>query len=440
MAVKYKEYKPEEHTWSNEVNTAQKDAEYWNKQQLQNFTHDDFKDSQQTTDFLNQYNNMGQAPAWDKTNNTWWNKLTDTMNAIENRQPFSYDVNGDALYQQYKDQYVNQGKMAMMDTMGQAATMTGGYGNSYAQSVGQQAYQGYLQQLTDKIPELYQLAYDKYNREGDELYNRLSSYGSLYNTEYGEHRDAVSDHQYKQSHLADMWSKSHAVDMDNYSADFDKALAENESYNSIIDSNRTFYNDVLNALKQTEWGMHMDNETLKKLAIEVANDNLYREEQSRIADADLAETQRQFDTNLQYDATGSAKLSNGKTVTKTNTGNGGGGSAGTYTDTLWYDTGTTDDNGNKVFRNSDGKTMSFGKGVNPYTGTTNPDVDKGGTFSNGYQPNNIGGVKLSKATDENGSVISTNVTGKDQTIWKAGGKYYLWRGDLNRYVEVELPK
>ena len=126
----------------------------------------------QSSDLQNIWNDISnwQTPTMDKNNNTWWNKLTNTMNDIENREKFSYDVNGDALYQQYKDQYTTQGKLAMMDTMGQAAAMTGGYGNSYAQSVGQQAYQGYLQQLTDKIPELYQLALNKYNSEGEELY------------------------------------------------------------------------------------------------------------------------------------------------------------------------------------------------------------------------------------------------------------------------------
>jgi hypothetical protein len=48
------------------------------------------------------------------------------MNEILNRKDFSYDLNGDMLYQQYKDNYINQGKMAMMDTMGQASAMTGG--------------------------------------------------------------------------------------------------------------------------------------------------------------------------------------------------------------------------------------------------------------------------------------------------------------------------
>ena len=60
-----------------------------------------------------------------------------------------------------------------MDTMGQAQAMTGGYGNSYAQTVGQQTYQGYLQGLNDQVPALYQLALDKYNSEGNQLKDNM---------------------------------------------------------------------------------------------------------------------------------------------------------------------------------------------------------------------------------------------------------------------------
>ena len=124
---------------------------------------------------------------------SWQAQLNDTINRIMNREKFNYDLNADALYQQYKDQYTTQGQMAMMDTMGMAAAMTGGYGNSYAQSVGQQVYQGYLQQLNDKIPDLYQLALDKYNNEGQQLLNQYSILGAQEEMDYGRYRDTVGD-------------------------------------------------------------------------------------------------------------------------------------------------------------------------------------------------------------------------------------------------------
>lgn len=104
-----------------------------------------------------------------------------------NREKFSYNLNADALYNQYKDQYMNQGKQAMMNTMGQASAMTGGYGNSYAQTVGQQTYQGYLQGLNDKVPDLYQLALDKYNNDSNEMLND-------YALKKGQRDDAYSEY------------------------------------------------------------------------------------------------------------------------------------------------------------------------------------------------------------------------------------------------------
>ena len=127
-------------------------------------------------------------------NSTWQAQVNDILNKIMNREDFSYDLNGDALYQQLKDQYTMLGKMASMDTMGQAAAMTGGYGNSYAQGVGQQAYQAYLQQLNEQVPELYQLARDQHNRETDELYNQASLTASMEDQEYGRYRDQLSDY------------------------------------------------------------------------------------------------------------------------------------------------------------------------------------------------------------------------------------------------------
>ena len=127
----------------------------------------------------------------------WQEKIKDITGRILGRETFSYDLNGDALYQQYKDRYMNQGRQAMLDTMGQAQSMTGGYGNSYAQSAGQQTYQGYLQGLSDRVPELYQIALDKYTREGENLRSNLSLMLQQEGVDYGRYRDDVADRQWQ---------------------------------------------------------------------------------------------------------------------------------------------------------------------------------------------------------------------------------------------------
>ena len=136
----------------------------------------------------------------------WQAQLNDTINKILNREEFSYDLNGDALYQQYKDQYTTKGKLAMQDTMGQAAALTGGYGNSYASTAGNQAYQGYLQQLNEVVPELYQLALDRYNQEGQDLYNQYSLLGAQEEQDYGRFRDQYADWQTERDYLANQYN------------------------------------------------------------------------------------------------------------------------------------------------------------------------------------------------------------------------------------------
>lgn len=113
----------------------------------------------------------------------WWEKYKAAdekakgyASQIENRQPFKFDVNSDPMYEQLKDQYTQQGQLAMMDTVGNVSALTGGYGNSYAQTAGQQAFNQYMGQLNSAIPELYKSAYTKWQNEGNDLYNKYQLY------------------------------------------------------------------------------------------------------------------------------------------------------------------------------------------------------------------------------------------------------------------------
>lgn len=122
-----------------------------------------------------------------------------------------------------------------------------------------------------------------------------------------------------------------------------------------------------------------------------------------------------------------------------------GSNSGSGSDTLlWYFTGTYDDDKNPIFRNSDGKTQAFGKGVNPYKGLMHNDVrDKEGNydpkkaFSNGYQPNNIGGKEL-YAQEE----YEVYVNGNKQKVWSYdnGKTLWAWDGSINEYIDVTSRK
>lgn len=159
-----------------------------------------YVDPTHVTDAWNKANSL-QKPV--EQESAWLTQLNDTLNKVLNKEKFTYDLNGDALYQQYKDQAVNQGKMAMFDTIGQASAMTGGYGNSYAQSVGQQAYQGYLQQLNDKVPELYQLALSQYNQEQQDLKDQASILHNLVQQDKQDYRYLLDDYYKDRDYYTD---------------------------------------------------------------------------------------------------------------------------------------------------------------------------------------------------------------------------------------------
>ena len=102
-------------------------------------------------------------------NQTYIDQLNSLYDQVMGRGKFQYDLNGDMLYKQMADQYTQLGRQAMRDATGTAAGLTGGYGNTWANYVGNQAYQQYLTQLNNNIPELYDRAYNAWLNEGNEL-------------------------------------------------------------------------------------------------------------------------------------------------------------------------------------------------------------------------------------------------------------------------------
>ena len=82
----------------------------------------------------------------------------------------------------------------MRDTMGQAAGLTGGYGSSYAQSVGQQQYDAYLRRLADVLPETYGMALDAWKAEGQDLQRNYDATVSLERSDYERYLDELAQY------------------------------------------------------------------------------------------------------------------------------------------------------------------------------------------------------------------------------------------------------
>lgn len=255
MAYTFKTYNK-----SDEVKKAEaKAAEY-----------DTYTESNAVTDYRNKltdYETNNKVAEWN--GGTYGEALKSALDAYNNREKFSYDLNGDALYQQYKDKFINQGRLAMADTIGQASAMTGGYGSSYAVTAGNQAYQSSLQNLNDIVPQLYQMAYDKYNQEGQDMKDKFNMLGNLYSTEYGEHRDKVSDYNTELARLTDAYNTERAYDRSNYESD------------------RTHYTTVADNLYNREFNAHNTEQTNAFNAYQQSVNEEYQKEQLDISKAQL---------------------------------------------------------------------------------------------------------------------------------------------------------
>lgn len=141
----------------------------------------------QKTAAENAYNNIGPYTP------TYSEQINQTLNSLLERKPFEYDFNADALYQTYRDSYEQQARQASDNAVAAAAALSGGYGNSYGSSAASQAYEQYMTALNDRIPELYQIAADRYNNETNNMYNLLNAMGTQEDRSYGRYRDDKSD-------------------------------------------------------------------------------------------------------------------------------------------------------------------------------------------------------------------------------------------------------
>lgn len=147
-------------------------------------------------------------------------RLQELYDQIAGREAFSYDPEEDEMYKRYARLYAAQGAAAMEDTMGQAAALTGGYGSSYAQAVGQQAYNRYLGELAALVPELRQAALAEYTQEGKALTDRYGLLRQQESAAYDRWQDTVAQ-----------WQKALAQAQSEYD---DTAAQDAKSYQTML--------------------------------------------------------------------------------------------------------------------------------------------------------------------------------------------------------------
>lgn len=117
-------------------------------------------------------------------------QLESSLQRILNPEKFEYDFATDPRYIAMKDEYIRNGRLAMLDTGAAAAAANGGRETSYGRAAAQQAYQNHVAGLNDIIPELEQSAYARYR---DSLSDESDRYQILAGERDRERDNAVED-------------------------------------------------------------------------------------------------------------------------------------------------------------------------------------------------------------------------------------------------------
>ena len=225
-------------------------------------TYEKSKDVEKVEKKLNNW----EKDAPDKYESKYSAQIDGILNDILNREKFSYNLNADPLYEQYRELYTQNGKKVMMDTVGEASAMTGGYSNSYAVTAGSQAYHEYLNNLNKVALDLRDRAYEQYGDEGEKLFEDIKLLRSLDGDDYDKYLNqleryykdgeyllerltAMSDAEYEQFlQTVEAWEndrdyafkeKTDALDREEFEKEmaFKKAEAERDQANADRDYN-----------------------------------------------------------------------------------------------------------------------------------------------------------------------------------------------------------
>lgn len=275
---------------------------------------------------------------------SYTDQIKDLMGQIQNREDFEYDVDKDQLFQQALASAMGSGKTAMQDTIGQASALTGGYGSTYATSAGNQAYNSFIEDAYNNLPEYYQMALEAYQMEGQEMYQMLdmlntadaNEYQRMYNSWQANFDNAQQiwnqdfstweagiNQAYNSANLQLSEHSQHASDLYNlYSAAQEqyesKYAKEYAQWQDMVSQAQT-YAQMLN----TDWWNQTNfDENVRQYEQTFA-------ENKRQFDAQLAEDQRQFNKTFSANYTSDGK--GGYVSKSSSSGSSGSGSSGSGT-------------------------------------------------------------------------------------------------------------
>lgn len=169
---------------------------------------------------------------------SYTDQIKDLMSQIQNREDFEYDVDKDTLFQQALASAMGSGKSAMQDTIGQASALTGGYGSTYATSAGNQAYNAFIEDAYNNLPEYYNMALQAYQMEGQEMYQQLDMLNAADATEWGRTYDTW---QSNFANAQQMYNQEYGAWQDSITNAYNSANLQLSEHNQLVTNAYNLY-------------------------------------------------------------------------------------------------------------------------------------------------------------------------------------------------------
>lgn len=151
----------------------------------------------QIDDVLDQIYNFGsfsfdqEAPVYD---NQYAQQQQALLDAILNREDFSWSKETDPQWSSYKKSYLREGDRATANALAQASAASGGRASTAAVTAASQAGDYYAAQLNDIIPTLYQQAYDRYLNEYSMMLQDLGAVNTQEQLDYAKYLDQLNQY------------------------------------------------------------------------------------------------------------------------------------------------------------------------------------------------------------------------------------------------------
>lgn len=144
----------------------------------------------------------GEAPTYE---NRYQQELDSLLGQVQNYGPFEWSKEDDPSWSAYAKQYRREGERASANALAQAAAASGGQISTAAMTAAGQAGDYYASQLSDKIPELYQNAYNRYLSEYSMLLDQLNATRQAEQYDYQAYLDQLGQYNTDRELSYDQW-------------------------------------------------------------------------------------------------------------------------------------------------------------------------------------------------------------------------------------------